>query len=156
MSNEFSKDDLIGQISGLVMRWQDATQKFDEAVGSLYNLNLAERHCLSLLWPAPQTGAAIAREIGLTPPSVTALVDRLELRGYVRREPNSTDRRKVMIVITDQTRAMTERVYHPLAIAGHKLLSGYTREQLLTILDFTRSALEIQQGMIEALPDHIE
>lgn len=51
---------------------------------------------------------------------------------------------------------MTERVYHPLAIAGHKLLSGYTREQLLTILDFTRSALEIQQGMIEALPDHIE
>jgi DNA-binding MarR family transcriptional regulator len=156
MSSGPTKDDLIGQIAGLVMRWQDATQKYDEAVGALYNLNVAERHCLSLLWQAPQTGAAIAREIGLTPPSVTALVDRLELRGYVRREPNPTDRRKIMIAITDKTRAMTERVYQPLAVAGHKLLSGYTREQLLTILDFTQAALEIQHGMIEALPDHAE
>ena len=36
------------------------------------------------------------------------------------------------------------------------LFGGYTREQLLTILDFTQAALEIQQGMIEALPDHAE
>jgi len=153
MSSEPTKDDLIGQISGLVMRWQDATEKFDEAVGALCNLNLAERHCLSLLWQAPQTGAAIAREIGLTPPSVTALVDRLELRGYVCREPNPTDRRKVMIAITDKTRAMTERIYGPLAEAGHKLLSKYTREQLVTILGFIKDALELQQRMLAMLPD---
>src|SRR6478736_6707942 len=83
---------LVEAIGNVVVRWQDATQKYDEAVGEIYGLGPAERLCLSFLWPGPQTASAIARETRLTPAAVTSLIDRLESRGYVRRTPDSNDR----------------------------------------------------------------
>jgi len=75
-----SRDDksaLIEQLGLVIVRWQDATQKYDEAVGEIYGLSAAERLCLSFLWPGPQTASAIARETRLTPAAVTSLIDRL-------------------------------------------------------------------------------
>src|ERR1044071_2169611 len=81
-----AKSALIADIGGMIVRYQDAAQRFDEAVGEVYNLGPAERLCLSLLWAGPQTASAIARQVRLTPAAVTSLIDRLEARGYVRRK----------------------------------------------------------------------
>jgi hypothetical protein len=43
--SSLSKDDLISQLGGLVMRWQDASQRYDEAVGARWRLNASERLC---------------------------------------------------------------------------------------------------------------
>jgi DNA-binding MarR family transcriptional regulator len=53
--------------------------------------------CLLLLnGPAP--AGRLAALTGLTTGAVTGLVDRLERAGFVRREPDPADRRKVIIV----------------------------------------------------------
>src|SRR3569833_1561798 len=92
-----SKAALIDDVGGMVVRLQDATQRYDEAVGEVYGLGPAERLCLSFLLEGPQTASAIARHTRLTPAAVTALIDRLEKRGFVRRRPDPDDRRKVMV-----------------------------------------------------------
>lgn len=139
------KQKLIATIAGTVMRWQDATQKYDEAVGAIYELNAAERHCLSLLWQGAQPPGVIAKTIGLTPPSVTALVDRLEARGFVTRSPDPDDRRRMKIAITKKTAKLTADVYLPLAAKGEALLSRYTEAELTAIARFADEALAVQE-----------
>ena len=97
---------LIESIGRAVMRYQDATQRIDETVGERYDLTSAELHCLSFIWPSARMASAVAKEIRLTPAAVTALIDRLEKRGLVRRRPDPADRRKVHVEATDLTRQL--------------------------------------------------
>ena len=154
-SKSMDKPSLIEAIGAGVMRYQDATQAFDEMVGQLYGLNPAERHCLSVLWQGPQMASAIAREIKLTPASVTALIDRLEKRGYVRRRADAEDRRRVWVEITEQTQAMTAQTYAPTVTAGAELLARYSVEELAVILRFTTEATELQIALTRQLQERV-
>jgi len=44
--------------------------------------------------------AAIGQHLGLTPSTMTGLVDRLEKRGFLRREPHPSDRRATVLHLT--------------------------------------------------------
>jgi DNA-binding MarR family transcriptional regulator len=142
---------LIDAIGRLVMRFQDASQQFDETVGELYDLSAAERHCLSFLWHGSQTASAVARAIRLTPAAVTALIDRLEKRGYVRRQSDPSDRRKVLVAITEKTVAMTAATYTPAGEAGAKVLSRYTEAELRTFARLLEECIAIQERMTDEL-----
>src|ERR1700682_5816702 len=91
------RDELVTAIGVAIMRWQDATEAFDEAVGRLHDLNSADRRCLSFVSLGPQTAGAIAREAAFPPAAVTSLIDRLETRKLVHRRPDASDRRKVLV-----------------------------------------------------------
>lgn len=49
--------------------------------------------------------SAIAREASLTQATVTSLIDRLEKHGMVRRHPDTEDRRRVLIGLTEAGRS---------------------------------------------------
>ena len=140
-----SKSALIEELGHVVVRWQDATQKYDEAVGEIYGLSAAERLCLSFLWPNPQTASAIARHIRLTPAAVTSLIDRLEKRGYVRRKPDPDDRRKVMVEAAEEAQKVTIAAYLPLRDAGATALAKYTEAELRTVARVLADSLGIQE-----------
>jgi DNA-binding MarR family transcriptional regulator len=146
-----TQDELIGAIGVAVMRWQDATEAFDETVGRLHDLTSSDRRCLSFLSLGPQTASAIAKETALTPAAVTALIDRLEDRNLVQRRPDKSDRRKVLVEATDKTRELIRETYMPMAHAGIKLLAKYSAEELNAIQRFLEDALALQQRMTEKL-----
>ena len=135
------------------MRWQDATQKFDEAVGARYGLGPSERLCLSFLARGPQTASAVAREIRLTPAAVTTLSVRLAARHYVRREADPADRRKVMVVAAEATMTLMAEIYGPIAAKGATMLAGYTEPELQTIARMLREVIDLQERETEALLD---
>src|SRR3954464_7205614 len=57
----------------------------------------------------------LAREVALTPTAMSRFVDRVQAAGYVRREPDPTDRRALRVVITDAGVTLLRRmwpVYH--------------------------------------------
>ena len=141
------KGALIDAIGRIVMRWQDATQKYDETVGKIYGLNASERLCLSFLWLGRQTASAIAREIRLTPAAVTSLIDRLEKRGFVRRIPDPTDRRKVWIEAAEEAHRVTREAYLPLGEAGAKNLAKYSLAELEAVRAILTDAVAIQEAM---------
>lgn len=142
-----AKAGLVAEIGEVVVRFQDATQKHDEAVGEVYGLGPAERLSLSFLWSGPKTASAIAKHTRLTPAAVTALIDRLEKRGFVRRLPDPDDRRKVLVEAAEQTRKVTEEAYAPLQVAGEKSLSKYTEAELRLFARMLEDSLAIQEEM---------
>lgn len=142
---------LIEALGRVVMRWQDATQQHDEAVGEIYGLGAAERLCLSFLWPDPQPASAIARHVRLTPAAVTALIDRLEKRGFVRRKADPNDRRRVMVEASEATWRITAEAYLPLRDAGVEALAKYSEEELRIVERVMGDTLRIQEEMTRAL-----
>ncbi|MBE0581068.1 MarR family transcriptional regulator [Devosia sp.] len=149
--SSLSKDELIVRLGGLVMRWQDATQRYDEAVGARWRLNASERLCLSLLMHGPQTASAIAAETRLTPAAVTALIDRLAGRGFVRRRPDANDRRKVMVEAAEATHALAREAYGPPQVAGAALLGQYSPAELTVFVRILEDMIGLQRGLTEAL-----
>src|SRR5262245_51605285 len=135
------RDRLVEAIGVAVQRWQDATETFDETVGQLYSLASADRRCLSFVSLGPQSASAIAKETALTPAAVTALIDRLEARKLVRRRPDASDRRKVLVEATQKTRELVRDAYLPMAQAGAQMLAGYRTEELEAIRRFVEDAL---------------
>jgi DNA-binding MarR family transcriptional regulator len=64
-------------------------------------LNIRQRlvlQCLGLEGELPI--AAIGQRLGLSPSTMTGLVDRLEEQGYVRRRPHASDRRVTVLVLS--------------------------------------------------------
>jgi DNA-binding MarR family transcriptional regulator len=64
-------------------------------------LNLRQRlvlQCLGL--EGDQPIAAIGQRLGLSPSTMTGLVDRLEKQGYVKRQPHASDRRVTLLALS--------------------------------------------------------
>ena len=131
------------------MRWQEATQAFDDAVGERLGLSSAERQCLGLLHDGAKPAGAIAKAIGLTPAAVTALIDRMEKRGLLERQRSSEDRRQVHVRLTDRAMKETMKLYGPIAEDGHSLLSAMTTAELETVHAFLDKTLALQQRHLE-------
>jgi DNA-binding MarR family transcriptional regulator len=62
-------------------------------------LTLTQIRVLRKLAREPKSLGQLGVELGLTPPSVTRLVDRLEERGLIERRRDDVDRRKVVAAI---------------------------------------------------------
>ena len=59
----------------------------------------------------------LAREVVLSPTAMSRFVDRVEKEGYVRREPDPSDRRALQITITDAGVELLRRMW-PIYEAG--------------------------------------
>lgn len=144
---------LIDEIATMTMRKQDVTEAYDEAVGEAYGLSASERRCLSALYEGPQPAGAIAAATGLTPAAVTALVDRLEARGFVRRTRSLEDRRKVLVEWEQPSRDLADRYYGPIARDGHAFLGTFSSDELEVIHRFAEGVLGLQERHLRELSD---
>jgi DNA-binding MarR family transcriptional regulator len=73
-----------------------------------------EGHLLSFLRSySPAPISELVRIFGFKKSTLTSLLDRLERRGFVRRQTNPRDRRSVMVHLTDEGRRIAEEVQRP-------------------------------------------
>ena len=112
-----------------------------QAVSERFGLTSSDLECLDLaLLSGGATAGEFAKATGLTTGAITGVIDRLERAGYVRREKDPADRRKVVVRARP---AMTRRiapVYDSLQREMSALWSRYSDGELALILDFlTRS-----------------
>ena len=81
------------------------------------SLSLSEMHMLESIGKMQGDATTItdvAQDLDITLPSVTAMVKRLEKKGYVRKEKSAEDKRTVKIVLTTEGRRAetAHRYYH--------------------------------------------
>jgi len=82
----------------------------------------------------------LARRTGLSPGSVTAVLDRLVLAGYIERQPDADDRRRVRVRVVPKAIAPVKATYAPIQRRMERLWSTYSLDELRIIRDFlTRS-----------------
>lgn len=109
-------------------------------------LTLARTHLLWVLFHGgAATQAQLADAIGVTPRHVTTLVDALDATGLARREPHPTDRRAVLVHLTDRGTSLMRAMdaeHDEFGAALVEGLDGETVEALLRGLDHVRSRLD--------------
>jgi DNA-binding MarR family transcriptional regulator len=118
---------------------QNAYDRFEDAAADFFGVNRTAMRCMEVLDRTGQlTAGDIARQTGLTSGAATALLDRLERAGYLRRLRDPADRRRILVELTEKARAATREVYGPLAQAVTEF-ERYTDAELELLADFLRT-----------------
>lgn len=124
--------------------WQTDQDMFDEAVATHLGINRTDARCIDILDRGGRmTAGQLAAAARVTSGAVTAVLDRLEKSGLVRRIDDPADRRRVLVEVTPDLAARSAPLYGPMVEEGLNWIAGYTDEQLETILDFMERTREV-------------
>ncbi len=121
------------------------------------DLSASAFQALAILEGAQEPLAAhvIAERLLVSSASMTSLLDTLERRGLVDRHPHATDRRKVLISLTDEAREIVDQmlpVVHAAATEALADLAEADREQLITSLTTIRARLDVLASQPPSTP----
>ena len=146
IQNDVSHEDIVTSFRDLGRRVVLYQHKIAEQL-DVYNHDWTTIDMLSETGPI--TAGELGRRVGLTTGSVTALVDRLERAGYVKRERHPKDRRSIMIVPQYEDKSEVQHVYETLNQHMTELTNQYTAEQMETIQSFLKATTAILDNEIE-------
>jgi DNA-binding MarR family transcriptional regulator len=76
-----------------------------------HDLSPAQAQLLCVIKDQPRGMTELARILGLERPGLSGLVDRIQLRGLVRREVMEHDRRAVLLIPTPSGKRIAEKFY---------------------------------------------
>jgi len=128
----------------------------DDVVCELLGINRTDARCLDVLEERGRMSAGeLATAARLTSGAITAVVDRLERLGYVRRVADPADRRRVLIEPTPAVYEATRELMQVLADEGRPMVERYSDDQLRLMLEFTRAGRELQERHAEWLRDKL-
>ena len=141
MANTSSLGDLLGR------ELSTAVVLFHQAVAERIGLNATDFKCLDVLaQTGPLTAGRLAELLGLTGGAITGVIDRLEATGFVQRERDPGDRRRVIIKPCGN-QAYTDTLLPIFAslqqAMGEELANRYSPEILGAIEDFLQRAIYV-------------
>ncbi|PGD46274.1 MarR family transcriptional regulator [Bacillus altitudinis] len=99
----------------------------------------------------PLTAGELSEKTGLSSGAVTALIDRLEKAGYVKREKDPKDKRRVIIVPLTAGKSQVKELFQSLSASTKQLTNEYKREELDLIIQFISEAAEIMEQELQLL-----
>jgi DNA-binding MarR family transcriptional regulator len=146
MTKRKTKRELVEELVEATRRNQVATDKMDEAGGRALGVNRTDGRCLDVIQQAGRISAGeLAERAGLTSGSVTAVVDRLEEKGYVRRVADPEDRRRVLLELTELMERRAWELWGPLARRGVPRLERLTAGELELLIRYMRFGAELNE-----------
>ena len=95
------------------------------------------------------TPGILSAALHLSAPATSAMLDRLERVGHVVRTMHPTDRRSVVVVMTDHARTVGQTMFGRLAAHLTPVLADYTDEQLALVADFLERACQATRDATE-------
>jgi MarR family transcriptional regulator, organic hydroperoxide resistance regulator len=102
-------------------------------------LHTGQERLLAVLWEQEGLSQSeLVARLAVQPPTVTAALQRLEREGFLRREPDPSNRRVSRVYLTDRGRSVEAPVRNIFSEAESRFLgelSAAEREQLVAILD---------------------
>ena len=113
-------------------------QLMGTAAADKIGINATDLNCLNILsFSGHMTAGELARATGLTTASITGVVDRLEEAGFVTRERDPHDRRRVVVQINlDRAMKDVATTFVPMLRAWREMASRYSDDELRLIVDF--------------------
>jgi DNA-binding MarR family transcriptional regulator len=125
---------------------------FHQTLADFLGLNITDHKCLGfLLEEGPQTAGKLAELTSLTTGAVTGVIDRLEKAGYVKRERDPHDRRRVIIAPVYGSEAKMGSLFVSLAESSKEMCSHYTDQELSVILRFVAESSQMMLQETEKL-----
>ncbi|MEV4385672.1 MarR family transcriptional regulator [Micromonospora sp. NPDC049580] len=87
----------------------------------------------------------LAADLSVAPASITARVDTLLRRGFVRRIPSTVDRRRVDVELTDAGEAAWRAAMEVQGVEEHRLLGALTPAERRLLSDLLRRVLRVAE-----------
>ena len=130
-------DELTRAIRSMVLRLVAEVCLREHGASQRLGLGGTDVRFLTLLdLHGPLTPGRLAALTGLTTGSVTGVIDRLERGGFVSREPDGTDRRKVRVVPVPEAAARLAAEWHDNLFQLDTVLKRRDRAELEVICRF--------------------
>ncbi|MDL4814552.1 MarR family winged helix-turn-helix transcriptional regulator [Actinomadura opuntiae] len=121
------------------------------ATASKAGMNVTDAQCVNALTlDGPQTPGRLAELMGITTGgAITAVIDRLEKAGYVKRTRDPDDRRRVIVELVPENVARFGQYFEPIARVFYERLGSFSDEQIAFLLDWIRGNNAAMPGVIE-------
>jgi DNA-binding MarR family transcriptional regulator len=89
----------------------------------------------------PLTPSQVSDRVLIASATMTATLDLLERRGWIRRTPNPDDRRSTLIEITPDGRAITDQLLPGIRTVERRILSVLSQDERTHLLDLLAKVL---------------
>lgn len=157
MTSGKTRSEVLNSLDDALRRQASRSVMFHSAVASHLGIAVTDLTCLNILGlDGPRTPGQLADRIGITRGgAVTAMIDRLERAGYVRRTRDTTDRRRVLVELADEAAADTVApLFAGLGSAVATHLDTYTDAELEILLRMTSGLADTVGRETAALHNH--
>jgi DNA-binding HxlR family transcriptional regulator len=116
-------------------------------------INATDLNCLNIVaLTGHLTAGELAAQTGLTTASITAVLDRLEEGGFVRRVRDPHDRRRVMVELSaGPGLSKVGSTFGPVVNAWRAAAAGYSDDELRLLLAFQGQLEEIIRDQLARL-----
>lgn len=133
-----SRDALVMRVGMALQDMNRAGEAARESAAREQHLHPTDFSCIYLLYRAsePLSPTQVISYLRLTSGSGTALLDRLERAGYIRRLRNPDDRRSVLIELDVEKAAEPIARYREIEQVYSKLTGELSEDNLAVIADF--------------------
>ncbi|MEU4273104.1 MarR family transcriptional regulator [Streptomyces sp. NPDC026092] len=151
--NSARRDGLMSELYDESRRYMAAYALFNQAVADHLRLHPTDVQCLNLLSleSGPVTTGRIAELTGLTTGSATRLVDRLERAGYLTRERDSEDRRRVLVTVVPERMAELGAFWRRLNGAWGTMFDAYSDAEVALLIAHMKRTVELGAAQVERL-----
>ncbi|MDI6835235.1 MAG: MarR family transcriptional regulator [Rhizobiaceae bacterium] len=123
-----------------------------QAIADHLGLNVTDHKCLDFLQRrGPLTAGQLADLSGLTTGAITGVVDRLEKKGFVRRTPDPSDRRKTVIVVEPGRMPEIVDLFRMLGDRTDAIMRTYSPQEQDVIIDFLENASRLVDEFVQEL-----
>jgi DNA-binding MarR family transcriptional regulator len=131
------KDEIISAILANLRAIDGDMDRLDEVAAGRLGITRTDFRCLDILSRGKAvTAGQLAFEMGLTTGAVTALLDRLEKGGYVKRRHDIKDRRRILVEPTKRATTKVWPIFRGVVAAATRTLSEFRPGELQVILRF--------------------
>lgn len=138
---ETRRDQLVAEITNNLRRYASDAQHVGHAFAAQHGLGGTDLQALIAVMDAellgePITPGRLGEQLNLSSGSVTALVDRLERGGHIRRDRDTTDRRKILLHYAERGAALAMAFFQPLGVRTDAVMTEFTDEELAVVHRF--------------------
>lgn len=149
-----TKSDLIKHLIFLGQLGSTETALFHQKVAEKMGSDITATKAVStLMQEGPQTPGYLAKRLHLTTGAVTAVIDRLEKSGAVKRTKDPKDRRKIIVKVVPEKIKKHGAFYSSMSDASKKFWQGYTVNELEFLVDYEQKIIEMTKNEIAKLND---
>ncbi|MCB6201793.1 MarR family winged helix-turn-helix transcriptional regulator [Extibacter muris] len=89
----------------------------------------------------------LAERIGITPPSMTVALRKMETRGYIEKEPDEKDQRIIRILLTEKGESCVEDIRTVMDEMEAVLYQNMTQEEKMLL---RRLLLQMQENLLDS------
>ncbi|QKG25243.1 MarR family winged helix-turn-helix transcriptional regulator [Actinomadura verrucosospora] len=145
------RERMMAELQAGMQRSTMFTVLLHHATASKAGMNVTDAQCVNALTlDGPQTPGRLAELMGITTGgAITAVIDRLEKAGYVKRTRDPDDRRRVIVELVPENVARFGEYFEPIARVFRERLATYTDEQIAVLLDWIGANNAAMPGVIE-------